>query len=289
MKISEVSNDKLGNLCKISGGITTSSDKVTNSNRTSCTSEEILKHNINAGDGIFVINNRELSDLNLEEKEMKYIKPFFKNSDIKKYFVKEKAEKHLVYSTHRNAEEIKGHPNIFNHLCKFESILKNRKPNIELQNAFNKGHWFVVSNGRDRIDFNKEKIICPYRAKENIFGYTNNTWFAGRDVYFLVEFIIEPKFLLALLNSKLYKFWLKFKGKRKGFIYELLAEPLRNIPLRVPKINDRKQIINLIDNILNLKHKNRNETISIETRINNSIYDLYGLTNDEIHLIEEEV
>ena len=47
------------------------------------------------------------------------------------------------------------------------------------------------------------------------------------------------------------------------------------------------KIINKVDEILNIKNKNSNEDVSkIEWEIDKLVYELYGLTEEEIEIIE---
>ena len=214
-KLIRVRNFYLGELCDISGGVSSSADRVTNANFKHCDDRTVEKYNISIGDGILVLDKKQLNKLRLHKDELRYVKPYFKSTDIHRYVTNEEAEKYLVYATHVNAPEIEQLPNLYEHLRRYKCILKNRSQDIELERAMTKGHWFVLTNGRPKIDFSSEKIICPYRSKTNIFGFNKLDWYAGRDVYYLLNFRCDPRFLLGLLNSSLILFWLKNKGKRK--------------------------------------------------------------------------
>lgn len=296
-KIANNSEVLLGQICKISGGISSSADKVTKANIKHYTQDEILKYDIELGNGILVLNKKELQDLNLNENELEYIKKFYKSSEIKKYWVNNDANKFLVYATHNNASFIKECPNIYMHLKRYKKILENRSQDIELENAMKKGNWFVLTNGRAKIDFKQEKIVCPYRSKDTIFGYSNKTWYAGRDVYFLVDIEEDIKFLLGVLNSKVVKFWLRYKGKMKGDTYEIYPEPLRNIPLIQSNILIKQKIIKKVNKILldindanidNINNKLSDNNINkIIKEIDEMVYCLYGINDEEVMHIEK--
>lgn len=298
-KIITNSNNKLDNICVISGGVSSSADKVTKGNIKHCTDEEIQSNNIALGNGVLVLNKEELETLNLSEKELDYIKPLYKSSEIKPYWCNDNPEKFLIYATHNNAVEIEKCNNIYRHLKRYEIILKNRSQDIELSNAMKKGHWFVLTNGRNKINFNDEKIVCPYRAKSNVFGYNNIPWYAGRDVYFLVNFNENINYIMGVLNSTLIKFWLKNKGKMKGDIFEIYPEPLRNIPIITVNNSIKreielkvKEIIEITNscNIENINEKMEEGTIKkLLLDIDNLVYDLYGLDQEDINYIKTQV
>lgn len=294
-KIQNKSENLLGELCTISGGVSSSADRVTNANIKKCSDYEILKNEIKKGNGILVLDINEVTSMNFTEENIKYIKSYFKSSEIQKYITNEIPNKYLVYATHTNALEILNQEKIYNHLLRYKTILENRSQDIELERAIQKGHWFVLTNGRNKIDFAQPKIVCPYRTKDTIFGYNEVEWYAGRDVYYLVNAKIDIKFLLGLLNSKFIKFWLEYKGKKKGDIYEIYPEPLKNIPIIYSNKELIKQIAIETEKILvyvneeNSYYDNSkiHEIISIEREIDNLVYQLYSLTDKEIKLINK--
>ena len=97
------------------------------------------------------------------------------------------------------------------------------------------------------------------------------------------------KFLTGVLNSKLIAYWLRNKGKMQGSNYQVDKEPLMNIPLP-PATNEQQQpIINLVDQILSAKKSNTTvDTSELEQEIDKLVYALYGLTDEEIDIIEEK-
>ncbi len=52
-----------------------------------------------------------------------------------------------------------------------------------------------------------------------------------RLLHYFQEYRRRLKYLLAILNSNLYFFWLYFRGKRKGEMLELYQQPLSEIPV----------------------------------------------------------
>jgi adenine-specific DNA-methyltransferase len=108
-----------------------------------------------------------------------------------------------------------------------------------------------------------------------------------------VYFITNPKpkvslkFVLALLNSKLYFAWLYYKGKRKGEMMELYQKPLSEIPLKVISATEQKPFIASVDRILAAKQANpAADTSALEREIDQQVYALYALTPEEIAIVE---
>lgn len=154
---------QLINFKKVNQGVLTGADKV---------APKHIKDNLTnsqKGEGIFVLDNKELQHLNLIDKEKKIIKNYYKNSDIFKYFTKSLENKrNLIYLT--RDKNIDDFPTIKNHILKHEKIIKNRsKERGEMQAALKLGKWWVIFAARGEVDFDGPKIVCPQRAPSNIF------------------------------------------------------------------------------------------------------------------------
>ena len=71
---------------------------------------------------------------------------------------------------------------------------------------------------------------------------------------------------------------------------ELYSKPLSEIPVRKISKADQIPFIEAIDKIIKLKRDNKEADITaIEELINDLVYQLYGLTEEEIEIVEESV
>ncbi|KAF5032937.1 hypothetical protein DSECCO2_611960 [anaerobic digester metagenome] len=290
-KIISLGSTNLAEQCYIHQGLKTNADKITPKHLKKY--PELVEKGIKKGEGIFVIkkDHNLLKIVNSEEK--RFIKPLFKNSDINKYYTKNEADDFVLFITKKNYINSK-HPNIKKHLEQYRSVIQNR---AEVEP---KGRIPLYSLTRPRKDYMyiSDKIIAPFKSKGNTFGYNNCNWYASGDVYFITtkkKNDLDIKYLLGILNSKLYNLWLYKKGKRKGDMIELYQKPLSEIPLIKTSKSLQLPFIKLVDQILEItKDKNfaenkekRNQIKLIEKQLNNLIYDLYGLSNKEIKIVEE--
>ncbi|MFS0518889.1 Eco57I restriction-modification methylase domain-containing protein [Nostoc sp. UIC 10607] len=286
--IKEKSNYLLGSLCNINPGVQSGADKVSQKHI-----EQGLINLKFKGCGIYTLSQKELENLQLLDTEIDIIKPFFKNSDIDKYFTNQNREKFLIYVT--RDINIDNYPNIEKHFNFFKQIIQSRNANRgEMQAALKLGKWWVLRVATKSIDkFSGEKIVCPNRSYTNTFGYNEIEWFAASDVFFITAKPTEKvnlKFILALLNSRLYYCWLFYKGKRKGNALELIYAPLSEIPIYIPESISQQTIIKLVDKIFISKQSNPNaDTSQLEAEIDKLIYELYDLTEEEIAIVENAV
>ena len=101
-----------------------------------------------------------------------------------------------------------------------------------------------------------------------------------------------------MLNSNLVAFWLRHKGKMQGNNFQVDKEPLLQIPLvKTDNQTLHNEIVKLVEQLLAAQpkaraalsdsDKNFHERFiaSLEQRINQAVYQIYGLTADEIALV----
>lgn len=277
----KASKELLGKYCNISQGIVTGIDKV--GPKHILRQKEFVE---NKGDGIYVISQAEKSSIG----NSKLIKPWFKNSDIKRYFVAEKPTKWLI---HTSVEvNLMDYPNIEEHLTYFKKLITGRNyESGELSKAKRLKRWWALSSSRWEFDFDAPKIVSPQRSYSNTFAYTEKSWYASADVYFISEKEngLSLKYLLGILNSRLIYFWLYNRGKRKGEMLELYLTPISEIPIKKPGRIELKIIEDLVNEILTSKNNNPTlDTTKIELKIDNLVYKLYELTFDEVKVIDPE-
>jgi adenine-specific DNA-methyltransferase len=229
---------------------------------------------------IFIFPKGELQKIN-DGNQADFIKPFFKNSDIHRYVTEIKTHKELLY-----ADGINQIPaNIIAYLKKFKPILEKRR---ECQSG--KIKWFELQWPRFEELFIRPKIVIPYRCKRATFAYNEFPFFVSTDVYLITEKTdnrMHLKVLLGILNSTLINTWLYNRGKRKGEMLELFPTALQHIPIIMP--TDIKYFVFLVDQILAAKAANpKADTSGLEARIDKMVYQLYGLTEEEITAVEEK-
>jgi len=275
----------LGMLCNINNGIHSEADYLSNK-------KHELRNDKDAevGDGIYVLNeentrdNKIIKEIKKSSIEVKYLKPFFKNSDIGKYFTKNQTTKHIIY-INKQKDDIESLPLIKKHLFRFKKIIDNSSDNAPYLHRPKPEYAFIL-----------EKIISPQRSKSNTFGYNRIPWYASADVYFITEKdkSVKLRYVLGLLNSKLYYFWLYFKGKRKGETLELYQKPLSEIPIKKANLTEQKLFIEIVDKILSITKSddyltnstNQAKVKEYERQIDQMVYKLNGLTKEEIEIVE---
>ena len=221
--------------------------------------------------------------------EQTLLKPLFKNSDIEKYVTTEKNSKVVIYHHEKAGYKLSEIPNIYAYLLGHKEKLQQRRDN-SLKGALKRGRWDVIALPKISINFEGPKIVAPQRSKSNTFGYNKVPWYASADVYFITNPLdgYKLKYILGLLNSKLYYVWLYNKGKRKGESLELYQKPLSEIPIKKATSIQQREVADLVDAIIVKKKQNpKADTSDLEREIDQHVYTLYNLTPEEIAIIEQ--
>lgn len=250
----------------------------------------VLGGDFKVGDGIFVINDKEKNQLNLQKEELKLIRPVYTTEQIKRYYANSINKEWVIYtgSTFKNINEMKKYPNIKKHLDKFKKVITSDNAPYGLHRA------------RKESFFNGEKIIAVRKCVDRpIFSYVDFNSYVSATFYVIKPANIDLKYLTGILNSKLIAFWLKNKGKMQGSNYQVDKEPLLNIPIVNTKDEKVKsKLVKLVDNIIAINKKlvgennpNTKEILERQVRaldgeIDRLVYGLYGLTEEEIDIIE---
>ena len=130
----------------------------------------------------------------------------------------------------------------------------------------------------------KNKIVVRQVGATPICGIDSEGLAVLNSAFMIVCKDIDPYGVLGLLNSKLIKFYWhqKFEDKRKTFP-KIKGTYLELIPVIKPNY----RICSLVHDIIKLKtHNPQADTTSLEHEIDLLVYDLYGLTPEEIAIVE---
>ncbi|MFW5872305.1 MAG: TaqI-like C-terminal specificity domain-containing protein [bacterium] len=126
----------------------------------------------------------------------------------------------------------------------------------------------------------------PLKAAYDNQGYYNKE--SINNIILNNDSPVKTKFVLALLNSKLINwFYASQFTNESNLTVNLSKTYLSQIPLALANTKDEVEIISLVDKILSLKKQSpTTDTASLESQIDRLVYQIYGLTEEEIKIIE---
>lgn len=291
-KIIDKSNTRIEEFISVKQGIVSGADKVSKLMLEKKLSKDLIdKHSLKKDDPIFVVESIE--KINVEDI---FIKSFYKNSCIDRYFTESSTDKHIIYINEEIDDFEYKYPKVFKHLTKYKEVLSARR---EVVNGIKP--WYLLQWGRSNDVFAKERIVVPQRSIVNKFALGSKDFYGSADIYYLYinncMGLDEDEFncyLLGILNSKLYYFWLYNMGKRKGNLLELYSKPISQIPIYIDGGSEfYNSIIKLVrkiftshDALLGLEEENRQQSL-IQYEIDRMIYKEYKLNDVIINKIED--
>lgn len=264
---------KIQDVAKVRQGIISGADKVTKGHAEKLGADSSL-----VGKGIFILSAQEISALNLSDKEMAFVKPHFKNSDIYRYGAKAEATEFVIFAD-RRLGELNDHPNLLGHLNQFASFLSGDDST------------FPYLHRPRAINYEGEKIVVSKRAPDNRFGYSNGIWYGSSDINFIESSnpFISTKALLGLLNSSFYYAWFYNRGKRKGKLLELFQVPIAEAPAPIldkDNVERFKDLSELVEQVISLSKKGVAKSAEpIEQKIDELVGEIFGCTPDQTALV----
>lgn len=232
------------------------------------------------------LNEAFVTNINLGNADI--LKPVYDGKDLKKWKAPNPFKKMIVFeskSTKKqfgNLEESDAlikmkdeYPEIFNHLIPFEEAAKKR---------FDKGdYWWELRNCAYYDLFLKPKIIFPNLQNSNKFAFDETEVYLNAPSVFLPT---NDKYLLAILNSKVVWHFLKtICVVRSGGFIEVKPQYFEQIPIPQIPPSEQQPFITLVNKILEGKQQG-NDTTDLEKQIDDLVYELYEITDDERKVIE---
>lgn len=246
---------------------------------------ETLKGDFVVGQGIFALSDLEKRQIKWNANELSFIKPYYTTKEINRYYASTNNKYWIIYTGADVNNKIKSYPNIKKHLDRFQKVIT----------SVNKPYGLH----RTRVEgiFLGEKIFSIRKCARPSFSLVNFPCYVSRAFLIIKTMKIDLKTLLAILNSRLMQFWLLNKGKLQGNQFQVDKVPLMSMPLVVPKQSEQICLAELVENIIGKTETADYQTNSVkqakvkeyEREIDQMVYKLYGLTKEEIEVVEKSV
>ena len=273
----------LSDVCaKIFQGIATSADKI-----------YFLEH-ISEENGVVTAYSKSLNKKIIIEKD--FVKPLLKGVDVHRYLTltphiwsifpyKIENGKAILYSQN---EIKKFFPMAWKYLLENKRELENRERGRMKHDKF-----YAYIYPKNLTEFEGEKIVTPDIASRCQMSLDNKGIYHTTTIYsFLFKKVSNEsiKYYLALLNSKLLWYFVTATGSiLRGNYFRFKTNYLMPFPIPSELSQaDQQPFVALVDQILFMKKSDpQADTTALEAKINRMVYDLYGLTAEEIAIVEE--
>jgi len=242
----------------------------------------------------FIIDEATKNELiKSEPKAKEIIKPIVRGRDIKRYCYVSSGRFLIV--THNGYHSVDDEAVLAINIDKYSSVKRHLDKYIpKLKKRQDKG--ITLYNLRDCAfmdDFSKEKIIWLELTNKNKFAYSDKEDYLLAGAFFMIGKSL--KYLLSFLNSKLCLFYFSLICNSSGMAtIQWKKFALEKVPVMELNSIDQKPFIDLIDQILAITKSddylnNPEKKIKVkefEKQIDQLFYQLYGLSDDEIEIVE---
>ena len=241
----------------------------------------------------FIISTAKRDELITQDpKSTEIIKPILRGRDIKAY-QHHWAGLWLIATFPVLKINIDHYPAIKNHLLSFSKDrleqAGKRLPDGKKSRKKTGNKWFET---QDQIgyyeEFAKEKIVYG-QFREGSYHFTSEHLFLSSNEYMITSKITNLKYLVSLLNSKVAYFYLYMSANNLSGNTSISQKSIFiNSP--IPQISKSAQqpFIALVDKILTAKQQGK-DTSTLESKIDEMVYRLYSLTDEEVRIVEKKV
>jgi hypothetical protein len=256
----------------------------------------------------FVIDAETRKKLIKEDpKSAELIKSFLVGKDIKRYSIADNGRYLILIPKGWTRDKAgksgdawewlrKNYPTIVEHLSSFQKKAEKR---------YDKGeYWWELRACDYYNEFKNAKIVWGNMAVSPQFAFDINMNYINAPAVFIPS---SNLYLLAIMNSPICKWFIQqHAATRSGGFLEYKPMYVSQLPIRTIDFNNKKekamhdQVVSLVDKMLDLNEKLKkaktphdSELIerqikATDSQIDKMVYELYGLTEEEIKVVEEE-
>lgn len=258
----------------------------------------------------FVIDNKTRRALiGKDKRSAELIKPLVGGEDIRRWVFHNK-DLWLIFT--RRGVDIENYPAIREHLSKWKADLTPKKNSSDkVGRKPGRYKWYEIQDDVAYYQiFESPKIIFPDIAKGPRFCLDTKGNYLANTAYCLGT---SDHYLLGILNSRL--FWFAISnisipfGIRAGeYRYRLIYQYMEKVPIRPLDFSDPRdktrhdRMVALVERMLELNKKKHSgklapseldrlerEIASTDAKIDELVYELYGITGEERKIIEGDL
>ena len=240
-----------------------------------------------------------------DSKSAEIIKPFVAGREIKRNYIPDTERKYLLFTRH--GIDIKQYPAILEYLKDFKKELMP-KPKDGIGDGWpgrkpGSYEWYEIQDKIDYyLEFEKPKVMVPAIVKNASYAYDVKSLYSNDKTTIIPT---TDFYVLGLLNSSLIDYFMHtISSTKQGGYFEYKPMYLSKIPIRTINPSDpadvarHDKIITLVERMLDLNKRlpeartDQEQTIvkrqiaATDKEIDELVYELYGLTEEERKIVE---
>jgi len=253
------------------------------------------------GEGVFALRPEKVAWLGLPERERSLLRPYHDLCDLGRYYIAPQASLSLIYSTRETWSEADQYPALRDHLRRFRAVMCARRETRSGLRAWWQLHW-----PREEMLWRTGKIVALQMAPRPAFACAPDPLYVpfSANVFVAKDDTREDlRWLTALLNSRLMWKWFRHHAKRRGVALEINGNVLARAPVRTIDFADsadrarHDRLAELAEQMATIQRglrkapaaeqtALRQRQAAIDRRIDEAVYELYGLAEKEIAAVE---
>lgn len=227
--------------------------------------------------------------------EAELMKPVLKGENIRRYLPC-KNTLYVIYAHKLNEygktipleeNELKNkYPKIYSYLKQFKESLVEKK----IKYKTNPNYWYGLHRPREISVFSSNKIMTPQLQNNSNFTIDDGTYYPDAGGYMLkLKRYDETDFYycLGVLNSSLFYHFIKTTSTVFNNDYYYFKSAYIE-PFHFPEVSEdnKKYISDIVKTIIAMHKKDNSNTDELESKINKKVFEIYGLTPEEIAIVE---
>jgi adenine-specific DNA-methyltransferase len=172
-----------------------------------------------------------------------------------------------------------------------------QKYSISFSNNYLRNNWKTFLDENDTFRFSQElmervpKIIYRQTSNKIVAAIDFHQNFNDKTIHIIVnkeEYKFDLKAILAILNSKMMNYFFQsFKEEEGRAFAQVKTVDIKNLPFIVPRELVQAELTSVVDEILKEKSEDiSSDTTDLQNKIDQLVYSLYDLTEEEIKIIE---
>ena len=286
--------------------------------------DKIFQGLITGADKVFILNQIEPTLFHSDATDKQYrlekdlMHPLCKGSvNLRRYHISNITKSILFpYETINGKNELiplgrlkKDYPKTYEYLLENQHLLEARE-----KGKWKNVKWYAFGRTQNLDEMEIQKILTPCIAAYSAFTFDEKGEYyfvgsgggggGGYGISLKPDVNINPKYVLGILNSKLIDIYIKsVSSPFRGGYYAYNRQYIEQIPIKdintSNELNIHDQIVKLVDNLLKLNEQLRSTKLEnqrqqirrtidhAEKKIDEFVYELYGLSEEEIKIIEQ--
>jgi adenine-specific DNA-methyltransferase len=221
-----------------------------------------------------------------EALEKKYLKQCIRGGQFNRFYCPPKTKEYLLYITEEFDPKVG--KNIHRYLSANKALLIRKC--VEKKEGLRQ--WNILFRARYEALFKKPKMLIRQTADRIVAAPDTEVGYYCIDsvnVALLKEaFVPQLNFLVGLLNSALLNFYYREISQEGGRVLaQVKPQRIRCLPIPAASPAQQQPVERLVERIMSAKQRDADADVStLEREIDQLVYALYGLTLEEIKIVE---